>query len=139
MACFVQKSPPGPTHVLCPSWHPSTLPSDPWWSRCNDNLVTPRPVESSVGAGRLLLSSVQLSGSSHAPLRLRGPPEASGAWPPRDPGQFPHAPDDVECGEARPDALLPQTQPSTFPSTWIPESTGEFVIFLPCHQPCLEG
>ena len=46
---------------------------------------------------------------------------------------------DAECGEARPDALLPQTQPSTFPSTWIPESTGEFVIFLPCHQPCSEG
>ena len=96
VACFVQKSPPGPTHVLCPSWHPSTLPPDPWWSRCNDNLVTPRPVESSVGAGRLPLSSVQLSGSSHAPLRPRGPPEASGARPPRDPGQFPQAP--ARCG-----------------------------------------
>ena len=29
LACFEQKSPAGPTYVLCPFWHPSTLPSDP--------------------------------------------------------------------------------------------------------------
>ena len=74
------------------------------------------------------------------PLRLRDPPEApSGARPPRDPFSSLLVLPYVECGEAWPQALLHQTQPSTFLSTWIPESTGEFVIFLPRHQPCLEG